>query len=389
MAPPEPTYQFCIPSLYDDTSLDCRVYSLPKIETEKELTGPWVPRGAIVAHPWTTLGGSYDDTTVLHAVAALVERGLTVGIFNFRGVRKPKGDTWTGRLGNVDLQDYVSFVAFFIFYLANVYPPSSEDYSCDKDLPLRPVISDGPAVRFPFHLIVAGYSYGALLTRYLPLPNVILSRFSQVLRTSTEAEIRLRADKLAVMTRVDILSYLAYGSQLSGSLNGHAVLLDSRLEDWSAIQKAHMGYLEKPFVRQEKDSWPGQRKGQSPTRNDFLAIVYVPPPKMHHLLISLPLWPTAAVLTGFKKLKGDVVREKTDQKLARDPTLLIHGKRDWFSPYILIKAWKSIKFPTSQERLQIVPLERAGHSFAGNNQAVDTMKLAIKVWIKLGIEAED
>ncbi|KAL8920868.1 MAG: hypothetical protein Q9208_006040 [Pyrenodesmia sp. 3 TL-2023] len=344
---------------------------------------------AIVAHPWTALGGSYDDATVLHAVTALMERGFTVGTFNFRGVGKPKGDTWPSKLGKADLHDYVSFAAFFIFYLANVYPPSSEDYSCDKDLPLQPALSDGPVTRFPFHLVVAGYSYGALLTRHLPFPNVILSRFSQVLKTSTEAEIRLRADKLAAITRVDILSYLAYGSHLSGSFNRHTVLLDSRLGDWSAIQKAHMGYLEKPFVRQKRDSWPGQRDGLSPTRKDYLAVVDVPTPKTYHLLISLPLWPTAAVLTGFQKLKDDVVREKTDQKFARNPTLLIHGKRDWLSPYILIKAWTSTKFPRSQERLQIVPLEKAGHFFAGDNEAVESMKLAINVWAALVIKAEE
>lgn len=41
---------------------------------------------AIVTHPWPTLGGSYNDIIVLHAVTVLLERGFTVGTFNLRYV---------------------------------------------------------------------------------------------------------------------------------------------------------------------------------------------------------------------------------------------------------------------------------------------------------------
>ncbi|KAI4097574.1 MAG: hypothetical protein LQ344_000307 [Seirophora lacunosa] len=89
--PPAPTYEFYIPSIHDDTALACRIYSAPEayfgggspdLETNREK--PWAPKGAVVAHPYSSLGGSYDDSTVLHVVSALLKRRFTVGTFNFR-----------------------------------------------------------------------------------------------------------------------------------------------------------------------------------------------------------------------------------------------------------------------------------------------------------------
>ena len=82
---PTPTLSFTIGSVHDDTLLDCRVYhpacwSLGESHPEN----PWKPRGAIVAHPYTALGGSYDDGIVLCVVAETLKAGFVVGTFNFR-----------------------------------------------------------------------------------------------------------------------------------------------------------------------------------------------------------------------------------------------------------------------------------------------------------------
>lgn len=37
-----------------------------------------------MAHPYTSLGGCYDDLVVLSVVAELVKIGIVVGTFNFR-----------------------------------------------------------------------------------------------------------------------------------------------------------------------------------------------------------------------------------------------------------------------------------------------------------------
>ena len=41
-------------------------------------------KGAIVAHPYAPLGGSYDDPVVQIAVSVLLRTGFVVGTFNLR-----------------------------------------------------------------------------------------------------------------------------------------------------------------------------------------------------------------------------------------------------------------------------------------------------------------
>lgn len=81
----EPTFAFTIPSLYDDTPLDCRIYhSNQQSSCASNTSASSRLRGAIVAHPYTSLGGSYDDCVVLSAVAEIAKLGFVVGTFNFR-----------------------------------------------------------------------------------------------------------------------------------------------------------------------------------------------------------------------------------------------------------------------------------------------------------------
>ena len=80
---PEPTFQFTIPSIHDDIALDCRVYNPPhSVLNSGEAT--WNPQGAIIAHPYAPLGGSYDDGVVLSAAAEFLKLDFVVGTFNFR-----------------------------------------------------------------------------------------------------------------------------------------------------------------------------------------------------------------------------------------------------------------------------------------------------------------
>lgn len=73
------TYSFTIPSLQDDTPLDCRIYHPENLgNTDHELSG------AIIAHPYAPLGGSQDDHVVLALTECLLEAGHIVVTFNFR-----------------------------------------------------------------------------------------------------------------------------------------------------------------------------------------------------------------------------------------------------------------------------------------------------------------
>ena len=82
---PEPEFSFTIPSIHNKTSLECRVYHPPssyKSGQRKDRSGQ--PRGAIIAHPYAPLGGSYDDHIVLCTIVEALQEGFVVGTFNFR-----------------------------------------------------------------------------------------------------------------------------------------------------------------------------------------------------------------------------------------------------------------------------------------------------------------
>lgn len=79
----EPAYAFSIPSLGNDTPLDCRIYHPNNLQSL--LNDSQRPiKGAVVAHPYPPLGGCYDDPVVLSVTETLLEQGYIVGTFNFR-----------------------------------------------------------------------------------------------------------------------------------------------------------------------------------------------------------------------------------------------------------------------------------------------------------------
>ena len=81
MSLPLPTSAFTIPSVHDDTILNCRLY-LPR--KHLSLTDKQPPKAAIIAHPYAPLGGCYDDPIVGSIGGVLLKAGYVVGTFNFR-----------------------------------------------------------------------------------------------------------------------------------------------------------------------------------------------------------------------------------------------------------------------------------------------------------------
>ena len=78
---PKPVLSLTIPSIHDDTPLDCRIYHPPRFS----VSGKKLPiKGVIVAHPYAPLGGSYDDPIVQIAVNELLKEGFVAGTFNLR-----------------------------------------------------------------------------------------------------------------------------------------------------------------------------------------------------------------------------------------------------------------------------------------------------------------
>ena len=82
-----PELSFIIPSIHDDTPLDCRLYHpLRPIKVAIAERSKCQNLGVILAHPYGPLGGCYDDPVVQAVAAELLACGFVVGTFNFRFV---------------------------------------------------------------------------------------------------------------------------------------------------------------------------------------------------------------------------------------------------------------------------------------------------------------
>ncbi|KAA8577113.1 hypothetical protein EYC84_007116 [Monilinia fructicola] len=219
---PSPTLSFTIPSIYDSSSLECRIYHpLCLAPTSSSQLLPWRKKAAIVAHPYAPLGGSYDDAVVDLVASTILERGFCCGDFQF---------SWCGFFQRTYFMVLYSrtkglylFSCFMVTYLHHLdvpssarRPPFTQSEPELHDLtpvpsqnvlePAYDTIPGGPSSTGsgiesfdskPL-LLLAGYSYGSLITTNLePSHLSMLNPFQQPISGSPYADIRSRARFLA------------------------------------------------------------------------------------------------------------------------------------------------------------------------------------------------
>ncbi|TKA75051.1 hypothetical protein B0A55_05992 [Friedmanniomyces simplex] len=210
----EPAYSFTIPSVEDDTTLECRIYH-PAILGSILHRGSRDLKGAIFAHPYAPLGGCYDDPVVLSVTEMLVRMGYVVATFNFRGAGGSHGKTsWTGKS---EIEDHVSIVGFMLYYLRTLRHTRQ-----DQDA-LSPIVSAderngstiAPSGARPLPVLLGGYSYGSLVLARLPPVLAIQKRFEEASTGTAAAEIILRARTLAAQTLVTVEQAQQHDSRAS------------------------------------------------------------------------------------------------------------------------------------------------------------------------------
>ncbi|OIW22694.1 hypothetical protein CONLIGDRAFT_152824 [Coniochaeta ligniaria NRRL 30616] len=183
---PEPTLTLTLPSIHDGTTLDCRVYHPFSLSTSPRAP-PWQRHAAIVAHPYAPLGGSWDDPTVGVVASTLLRLGYLVCTFNFRGASGSAGRTsWTAKAERADYMSVAGFVTHYVHFL----DPFRQAVPAEHP-PEQPGNKQNPV------LLLAGYSYGAMITTQLPSLDAILETFKNPVSGSPAAEIRLRAEYMA------------------------------------------------------------------------------------------------------------------------------------------------------------------------------------------------
>lgn len=217
---PQPSLSITIPSIHDDvTTLECRVYH-PQSLAAGPHSPPWRRHAAVIAHPYASLGGCYDDAVVVTLASTLLRRGYVVGTFNFRGAGRSTGKTsWTSK---PERGDYISFAAF-VYYYCHYLDPFRPQGESKSPVGLTSVVNsttsptttttatatataaatgaDPPAEALPPGespvLLLCGYSYGAMVTKLLPPVDTMLKPFATPKTASAAADIRLRAQHLA------------------------------------------------------------------------------------------------------------------------------------------------------------------------------------------------
>ncbi|KAL8981841.1 MAG: hypothetical protein Q9205_003486 [Flavoplaca limonia] len=309
---------------------------------------PQTAKGAVVAHNYPYFGGSYDNSIVLRCVKKLLEQGFIVGTFNYRGVGQSGGRSTS--TSKAELQDHISFVGFFIHYLSEIYYKTACVGSPHNASGWTPItggyVVNGPSI----HLVIAGYCYGALMTRHLPDIPTILDQFSKVLTTSTQAEIRGRANRLASIT----VGYLRDPEYLR-------LIQNFTSSSRRMLEEEAMEYLEdlkKPFTRKKaRDSQPNQGLGEEYTESAEL-----PKLKIIYILISVLLGPAASLVTGFRKL-GVPDGKKLDGKFRSNPTFIVHGGLDKITAASRLRGWVKDIYRIDDTMCQLVGDEAAGHSW--------------------------
>ncbi|MCJ1314635.1 hypothetical protein MMC25_008317 [Agyrium rufum] len=414
---PKPTFSFTIPSVYDDTLLEGRVYhpSQKAIHASAHYRSSSRKRGAIVAHPYAPLGGSFDDPVVDSVGHEVLEAGFVLGTFNFRGAGGSKGRTsWTAK---PELADYISFIGFFVYYLDDLEMGALHKHDSFKSssatsltpivspMPLSPKSDGGPigAMDDRMVLVLGGYSYGSLITVNLPPLEQILNPFHNPEPGVAAAEIRLRATHLSEQANREARQAQRGRSEKrihdGGLLDAsHAFMMGGEESEPGTRRRSRetrrsMDVVRKSFDRSRVKL--GLRSESHDTDDDVLQTPgsqtefgigeLSPPPKppeprAYYLLISPLLPPVSSLATMFtvpkipkflrasnrlSSLSNQADKEalavEISDKLTKNPSLVVYGTKDFFTSHRKLEHWTRRLALQSNSLFQYHEIVGAGH----------------------------
>ncbi|WQF87816.1 Putative alpha/Beta hydrolase [Colletotrichum destructivum] len=383
---PEPTLSFTLPSLHDDTVLDCRVYHCRALNPAASNPSPWKRHAAVIAHPYAPLGGSYDDPIVDIIAATLLRQGFLVGTFNFRGAAGSAGRTsWTAK---PERSDYMSFVGFLVYYMHFLDPyrpaatpsPTTTRTTSTADAQTKSSSSEHPL------LLLSGYSYGAMITTQIPPMSQILAQFKLPAAGSAAADIRLRAQHLAEQQNVMLASARAassisprkkyFGMRVGGDEDTQRKSHEARrsisetrrsfsIDAEDKIRRGVSELLAKTKRHHHKGVAVTQEKLETIPSNHEVSVVVeevadLTRVRPAYLLISplqgvithlatmsfLPAAPGRGLFSRAGKPRDQGApafttdhRQMSESKLVENETLALFGDRDIFVPVAKLRAW--------------------------------------------------
>ncbi|KAE9965206.1 hypothetical protein BLS_007769 [Venturia inaequalis] len=394
----EPTLSFTIPSIHDDNVINARIYHPAESPNDLFAVEQHGRRGAIVAHPYAPLGGSYDDPVVGLVASQILKEGFVVCTFNFRYERllpgymayaewgdrgahgSPGHTSWTGVK---EREDYMAVAAFMIQYLHR----SSTHNSSEQSL----LPSD-----YAIQLILAGYSYGSLITSHLPDPQEIVKSLFVAEDGTAVAEIKSRAGTLAVQVIEELKatrrSFETSGSRSMSSPNakkhGHTLSVGGEETSPEKRRQSHEGRLSSDLRRSVE--FPGKiaslrKKNHHRHEGTTMASNLETPPlsvEASYLLISPLLPPVSSLATlpfGFRSLRHN--HEELSNRLSLHHSLVVFGDDDIFTSVHKLRKWAKTISEAPSSAFRYVEIEHAGH-FWRDHDVQNALKTAVTEWIK-------
>ncbi|KAK7987119.1 hypothetical protein PG996_006279 [Apiospora saccharicola] len=407
----KPTLSFTIPSVHDGHKLDCRVFhpaslltppsqSQPSEDNDDASSAPppWGRHIAIVAHPYAPLGGSYDDPIVDVISGILVQAGFVVVTFNFRGASKSGGRTsWTSKPEQGDYMSVVGFLAYYARYL---------------DIPSRTIADKHPAPSPT--LLQCGYSYGATVTTKIPPLDSILALFHSPAVHTSAADIRLRAQHLAEqqnrLAAMPISPRKSLGMRIGGDedtksprKSSQEVRRSRSFEREDKIRKGVKDILGRSkLVRRRRHSKADSADPAHDEHHDCMQIVTdLPKFRSAYLTVSPPIGlmtnlATMSIPNPFgslsrKRSRGASVSEgqetspneveAAEQKLVRNPTLVVYGDQDGMAQVHKFREWAARLKGYAGSQFLDVEISGAGH-FWWEEGVIYQLRSAIETYAK-------
>ncbi|KAI3322632.1 hypothetical protein HD806DRAFT_108877 [Xylariaceae sp. AK1471] len=358
---PRPCLSFTLPSIQDNTKLDCRVYHPRCLRDPSRPGTPWSRYAAVVAHPYAPLGGCFDDPIVDVIAGTLLQLGFLIATFNFRGAGTSDGRTsWTSK---PEQADYISVVGFLAYYVHHLDPSPSAHPVDRRQLPT---------------MLLGGYSYGAMVTTRLPSLDTILTYFATPAIHTAEADIRLRAQHLAEAQSALFTGPTSPRKSLGIRIGGDGD--DSRrshdrnsvfgFQREERIQESVRDLLVRAkLVYRDYPSW--SRGAQPDNRMDHClenvdgAVAF----RSAYLVVSPPVGLVTRLATmsftnplssSWMPFWSETV-PYTDHELTSNPTLVIYGDQDRFISYRKMREWTRQLSGAGASRFQHIEVPGAGH----------------------------
>jgi len=318
------------------------------------------------------------------------------------------------------LADYVSFYGYMAFYLHNLRPKAQSSLRESLD---ASQVASGPnasVVTTPgsssvepnsrTRLILGGYSYGSMVASHLPTFDAVMQAFACPKPGSPEAEIQLRASRLASRRikasaskrqsrgrslRVNDAVRNDQSQSLSVAMGGDESEATSRRASRDSRRSLDLEGLRKSLDISRKRF--GSRRESSedelePTA-ELMRVSDLQEPDICYLLVSPLLPPVAMFVTMFTKMtftgKGkspsttadDKAADNAKSELVTHKTLAVYGDKDFFTAQRKLRKWAEQLYREKESKFRFVEIDGAGH-FWHETGAAERLKAAVRSWIE-------